>query len=252
MSDGSLQSLCELGQTQLMETQYLAAIETLVMAERLAWRADDFDTLSRLYFPLQEARRQKRQRCGEGIVQLNLLAGHENDLYVDADRIVRQVGHGQLLVAGWGSLAPAIDVRKLARERGLYLECFLAAVYPITGGERAIVVAPLADTPLPDPTERPIDALLAIVPSYCIVWPKAVLPNGPMRGDTETFAHTMAVWESLHSMFLATADSTPEPVRKMKAYQKAIEVDEACELAHQHLAATARELDRARRASKTF
>jgi hypothetical protein len=247
MSDDSIQALCELGQTQLMEMQYLAAINTLATAERLAWKLDDFNTMSRLYYPLQEARRQKRQRCGEGVVQLNLLAGGKDDPHVDADRIVRDIDHGQLLVAGWGSVEPAVVVRKRAVERNLYLECFLAAVYPIVGGERAIVVAPLADTPLPDPTERSIDALLALVPSYCIVWPKAVLPNGPMTGNTETFAHTMAVWESLHAMFLATADSTPDPIRKMQAYRQTIEVDEACELAHQNLAATARELDRARR-----
>ncbi len=249
MSETNLQDLCELGQTQLMETQYLAAIATLSLAERVAWDTGDFDTLARLYFPLQEARRHKRQLAGEGVVQLNLLANGPGDRAVDADGIVGRIPHGQLLVAGWGTVEPAVQVRRLALERNLYLECFLAAVYPISGGERAIVVAPLAETPLPEPTERSIDALLALVPSYCIVWPTAVLPNGPMQGDTETFAHTMAVWESLHAMHLAAADSTPDPVRRMEAYRRVLEIDDACELAHQNLAMTAREVDRGRRAS---
>ena len=37
-----------------------------------AWRHRDWDTLARLYMPLQEARRQRRQRCGEGTVALDL------------------------------------------------------------------------------------------------------------------------------------------------------------------------------------
>ena len=60
----TLQQLCELGQQQLMATDYLRAEATLVQAEQLAIQTGDFDTLSRLYMPLQEARRQKRQRCG--------------------------------------------------------------------------------------------------------------------------------------------------------------------------------------------
>ena len=56
MPDGDLQSRCELGQQQLMRTQYLDAEATLVAAEAEAWAARDFDTLARLYMPLQEAR----------------------------------------------------------------------------------------------------------------------------------------------------------------------------------------------------
>ena len=56
-----LQSRCELGQQQLMRTEYLDAEATLASAEAEAWEKRDFDTLSRLYMPLQEARRQRAE-----------------------------------------------------------------------------------------------------------------------------------------------------------------------------------------------
>src|SRR5437763_17138410 len=101
-----LQSLCERGQELLIATDYLAAEDVLVRAEKLALDGEDFDTLSRLYMPLQEARRQRRQRCGEGVVKLDLVAEF-HDHVLDAEQIVRDFPHGQLLVAGWGSVEPA-------------------------------------------------------------------------------------------------------------------------------------------------
>ena len=63
---GDLQALCDRGQTLLERMEYLAAEAVLVEADHLATTRGDFDTLARLYMPLQEARRQRRQRCGEG------------------------------------------------------------------------------------------------------------------------------------------------------------------------------------------
>src|SRR5947209_5927899 len=105
MPPDDLQAECELGQRQLMEMDYLRAETTLADAERRAWEARDFDTLSRLYMPLQEARRQRRQRSGEGIVRLDLLADSQRDP-LNPDQIIEQFPHGQLLIAGWGSIAP--------------------------------------------------------------------------------------------------------------------------------------------------
>ena len=56
----ALQSLCDLGQSQLMQMEYLAAEKTLVEADRLATKLEDLDTLGRLYMPLQEARNSGR------------------------------------------------------------------------------------------------------------------------------------------------------------------------------------------------
>src|SRR5205814_7216971 len=103
MTTTDLQSRCELGQQQLMQMQYLEAEATLAAAEADAWTARDFDTLSRLYMPLQEARRQRRQRCGEGFVCLDLIATGPAD-EIDGRRIVENYLHGQLLVAGWGTI----------------------------------------------------------------------------------------------------------------------------------------------------
>ena len=63
-----------------MRMEYLAAEETLCRrrADRIA--SNVISTRSAgLYMPLQEARRQRRQRCGEGIVCLDLIAQTAGD-----------------------------------------------------------------------------------------------------------------------------------------------------------------------------
>src|SRR5437867_1800517 len=197
-----LQSRCELGQQQLMRTEYLDAEATLAAAEVDAWASRDFDTLSRLYMPLQEARRQRRQRCGEGVVCFDLIAGGPDDEF-DRRRIVEDYPHGQLLAAGWGSIEPARKIRELARGHKLYVETFLAAVYPIRGGGRAVVITPLEDVALPDPEPRPIDDLIRRLPAHCIVKSVDELPQGSRRGDAITYAQVMSMWEQLHTPFLA-------------------------------------------------
>src|SRR5688572_6871701 len=148
MSGDELQAKCEEGQSLLMQMNYLQAEAALAEAEQHAWAKRDFDTLARLYMPLQEARRQRRQRCGEGVVALDLIATGPEDA-IDGRRIVENYSHGQLLVAGWGTFQPALDVRRLQAEHGLYVETFLGAVYPIGAAGRVVVIAPLADVSLP-------------------------------------------------------------------------------------------------------
>src|SRR5215217_923309 len=127
MATDDLQVQCERGQEELMRTNYLEAERLLAAAEADAWANRDFDTLARLYMPLQETRRQIRQRCGEGTVCLDLIAQGQGD-ELDGRHVVENFPHGQLLVAGWGTLEPALTVRKLQREHQLYVETFLAAV----------------------------------------------------------------------------------------------------------------------------
>lgn len=240
MATNDLQSLCELGSEQLIRMEYLAAEKTLVAAEKLALEARDFDTLGRLYMPLQEARRQRRQRCGEGIVCLDLIAqGPEDQL--DGKHVIENYPLGQLLVAGWGSIQPALKVRELQEQHDLFVETFLAAAYPL-GDSRAIVIVPLPDVALPDPSPRSIDQLLRLVPVHSIVMHESELPKGAWKGTWKTYSHVMTIWEKLHSPFLAQADATAEPLRKIEAYRQTIRVDYACELAHQKLADVARSL----------
>ena len=54
----------------------------------------------------------------------------------------------------------------------------------------------------------------------------------------------MALWERLHTPFLAEADAQGDAVAKVEGYRKTIEVDYACELAHQKLSDAARRLER--------
>jgi hypothetical protein len=244
-NEPDLQSQCELGQQQLMRMEYLAAEATLAGAEQRAWASRDFDTLARLYMPLQEARRQRRQRCGEGVVRLDLIAGGRDDR-PSAQIIAAEIPHGQLLIAGWGSIAPALRLREIQQERGLYVESYLGAVYPVTGGARAVAIVPHADVALPPVSVGPIDALLPLLPPHSIVLHEDELPKGAQRGTAETYAYTMALWERLHTPFLAAADMQADPIQKIEHYRHTIRVDYACELAHQKLAAVARELARHR------
>src|SRR5688572_9417161 len=116
-----LQELCEQGQSLLMETRYWDAERALASAEAQACASRDWDTLARLYMPLQEARRQRRQRFGEGVVALDLLAEGAAD-HVEAAHVLANYPHGQLLVAGWASIAPALAVRQRAAAQGMYVD----------------------------------------------------------------------------------------------------------------------------------
>ncbi|HEY1628901.1 MAG TPA: hypothetical protein VGF52_03515 [Tepidisphaeraceae bacterium] len=243
MTSDELQSLCEQAQEQLMQMQYLAAEKLLAAAEAVALEQNDFDTLARLYMPLQEARRQRRQRCGEGIVRLDLISAGPADV-IDPWHVVQNYPHGQLLVAGWGSIEPALGVRRLQAEHDLYVETFLAAAYPVGDG-RAIVIFPLEAIQPPPPQPRSIDELLKLLPPHCIVMQERELPKSALRGNSRTFANVMSMWERLHAPFLAAADATPTPLKKIEAYRKTIRVDYACELAHQKLSDLAKQIARA-------
>ena len=139
--------------------------------------------------------------------------------------------------------------RHAQRERPLYVETYLAAVYPV-GASRAVVIVPTSDVALPAGSEDSIDALLRRLPAHSIVMEAGALPRGERRGTTETFAHAMSIWERLHAPFLAAADMQVDPLRKVHAYRRTIEVDYACELAHQKLSDTARKVARRPRATR--
>jgi hypothetical protein len=233
MDCGQVQSLCQLGQEQLTRMQYLEAEQTLAAVEQTAWESRDFDALSRLYMPLQEARRQRRQRCGEGIVRLDLLSNGPADR-INGPSLIGDYPHGQLLIAGWGSIQPAIDARRAQAKLGLYVDIFLAAVYPMDAG-KIVAIVPSEDVTLPPVQPMPVDVLIRRLPVHSVVMAAAEIPAG-------TYGAVMAIWERLHAPFLAAADSTADPIRKIEAYRKTIRVDYACELAHQGISNTARQL----------
>jgi len=244
MSEDSVEALCEQGQEQLMAMEYLAAERSLARAERLAWGEREWDLLSRLYMPLQEARRQRRQRCGEGIVCLDLLAEGPDDR-LEARHVVEHYPHGQLLVAGWGTIEPALKVREIAAELGLYVETFLGAAYPAADGKRIVVIAPLGDVPVPlAGSGVSVEELKSKLPGGCFVLGENELPRGARKGTYQTYGEVMAMWERLHTPFLTFADGEQDPVAKIEGYRKTIRVDYACELAHQKLSDVAREMGR--------
>jgi hypothetical protein len=241
-SSPSLQDLCELGSEQLIQTKYLDAEATLAGAEAEAWNNRDWDTLARLYMPLQEARRQRRQRCGEGVVALDLMAQGPSDR-VNARHVLENFPHGQLLVAGWHSAEPAIELRRLAAELGLYVETFLGAVYQV-GGRKQIVIAPHEDAALPARDFENVDDLKAHLPANCLFADEGDISRGHRKGTPETFGEVMALWERLHAPFLAAADGESDPVRQIEGYRMTTRVDYASELAHQKLSDVAHRMSR--------
>ncbi len=246
----ALQELCDVGQQRLMAMDYLAAERALVDAEELALARDDLDTLGRLYYPLQEARRQHRQLCGEGIVRLDVWADDPGD-HLDPEAIVKKYPQGQLLVAGWADLSPAVEVRRLARERGLYLETFLGAVYPGPNGKRLVAICPFADQPLPPADTAWTDdrPLVSALPDRCLMFGQDQLPHGKKQGDAETFAATMGLWERLAQPHLDAANAMQSAPDRIAGFRRTIEVDSACEKAHQWLATTALDAARANRSA---
>ena len=222
---------------------YVEAERILTTAERVAWDQRDFDTLARLYMPLQETRRQIRIRCGEGDVALDLFPP-DPDAPMNAELILESFPFGQLLVAGWGSIDVAKDVRRLAHERGLYLESLLGAVHRTTDEGLMIAIVPTEDTPVPESTELSRNDLWKALPANSLLLRSDDLPHGVRRGTTETFAKVASLWERLHLPYLRDADAEPDPVRRIELYRRTIAVDYACELAHQKLSHTAKELAR--------
>jgi len=238
-----LQDVCEVGQRQLMQMEYIQAERTLAAAEQQAWQQRDFDTLARLYMPLQEARRQRRQRCGDGMVCLDLIADGPTD-EIQGRHVVENYPFGQLLVAGWGNIEPAKQVRQLADEHDLYVETFLGAVYPTREGNVIVLVPRESDT-LPAINGYSVESLSKLLPPHCLVLREGEIVPGVRRGTAETYCQVMAIWERLHRPFLEAADLLSDPIRKIEAYRRTIRVDYACELAHQRLADVARQLARA-------
>jgi hypothetical protein len=245
MTFSQLQETCEAGQRELVRTEYLRAERLLEEAEGVAWAARDFDTLARLYMPLQEARRQRRLRCGEGTVCLDLVAQGPTD-HVDGKRVIENYPFGQLLVAGWGTIEPATRLRQLQREHELYVETFLGAVYPTTDRGHVVVVVPHEGLTLPGAEPRSYDQLKAAAPMNSLLLRVDELPSGPRKGTTQTYAQVMDIWEALYLPFLKRADAEADLLRRVVGYRKTIEVDYACELAHQNLSKVAHELDRTR------
>jgi hypothetical protein len=216
-----LHNLCRLGQAKLVETDYLSAEDLLDRAETLAWDQNDWDSLSRLYMPLQEARRQRRQRCGEGVVSFEFVARSASDRH-DPQAIANAISHGQVLVAGWESIETALKLREIARKNRLYLDVFLAST---SADGRIRVVADDSGT-------------------HAITLDAADLPAGRLAGSDRTYARTMSLWEQLHTPALLRADSIVDPIERMSAYRDVIKIDYACELAHQKLSLVASRMNR--------
>ncbi len=242
MSDG-IQGLCEKGQEALVNQQYVDAEQYLVLAEREALAAGDWDALARLYMPLQEARRQRRQRTCEGVICLNLLSEGPDDV-IEGRHVIENYPHGQLLVAGWATLEPALQVRRLQGRFKLYLDVFLAAKYPLIGGGHAVVIVPHEHVVLPAPAPRRMAEMAQSMPPRSIILREEDIPAGPMATTTELTALTQSWWERLHTPFLQDARETKDPRKRIEAYRRTIRVDYACEFAHQELANTAREMAR--------
>lgn len=237
----SLQGLCELGSEALIATDYVAAERVLEQAEGLALRENDFDTLARLYFPLQEARRQRRQRAGEGRISLSLPAMGVGE-GLQARELADRLPHGLFLVAGLGSTEPGEALRQLHKDRGNYAEVMLGVALEMgTGGVATFAVA----RPVRNVSARggsPEELLRALPPHSVFV--SASQAGGAVAAFPETYAGAMGLFEALHRPYLAMADAMPVGLARLQAYRQVQGIDPASELAHQNAAFLCRQLAR--------
>lgn len=127
---------------------------------------------------------------------------------------------------------------------GLYLETFLGAVYPLHDGGRAVAIIPLLGNPLPDAQPRTIQEIAQFLPPHSLIFRPEDFPEGAHKGSLQIYSRVMGLWERLHAPFLAAADAETDPIRKMELYRQTIQVDYACELAHQKLSDVAKNLAR--------
>ena len=170
--------------------------------------------------------------------------------------MIERYPQGQLLLAGTASLAPALELRRLAEERRLFVETYLAAAYPLReepDPPRLIVIVPTADAELPPPDAAlggRVDSLLRRLPPHALALAPDELPRGSRPGTAATFAETMALWEQLHLPHLNAAAREPDAPRRIAAYRRVIGIDYACEKAHQWLATTALDHARASRSAR--
>jgi hypothetical protein len=171
------------------------------------------------------------------------LVAHGPDDTVDGRRVVENFPHGQLLVAGWGTIEPAVHVRRLAAEHALYVETFLGAAYAV-GAQTVVAIVPLDDAMLPAWDGGSVEELKSHLPANSVVLTEDELPRGHRRGTPQSFGEVMALWERLHTPFLAAADVESDPVRQIEGYRLTARVDYASELAHQRLSNAAHELAR--------
>ena len=231
-----IQSLCEHGQRALLATEYPAAERYLAAAESLAWAAKDYDALARLYMPLQEARRQRRQQSADGPFVTRMLTDT-----MEAVELAGDSKRGQFIVAGRASIVPAVLLRMVAAQRGRLFDVPLAVAYRAEG-QPFVLIVPTPDTPLPFDLEYTVDSLMRAIPPGSVLTPADALPPDQKCGDALTFGYMMSLWEKLHAPLLAAADALPDGDAKIEAYRATIRVDYACEFAHQRLSETARRL----------
>ncbi len=240
----SLQELCLAGQQLLAAQEYVEAEQALIRVETEASKLRDWDTLARLYMPLQEARRQRRQRSLQGLFCLDLASEGPDD-HIEGRHILENYPHGVLLVAGWGTIEPALQARKLQARFKLYADVLLGATYPLIGGGNVIVVIAHEHAILPPVCPRRIDEVGGVMPPHSLVFRQEELPGGPRHGTPELVSRVQRWWEQLHWPFIVDARAVRDLRKRIGAYRRAIEVDYGCELAHQELSDTAHQLARA-------
>jgi len=193
------------------------------------WSKSEFETLSRLYMPLQEARRQRRQRCGEGnrLLRFDLLKVLA--IQIPVQRVLGEVFFRPASSSPAGpAFNPHWKYAGFSRSSTCNVETFLAAVYPTTEA-RIIAIAP-ENSPLA--SSRSASARIAPAappPAHAFLFAATASQGVLARALYQTYSQVMSMWESLHAPFLAAADAEPDPIKKNHAYRRTIGVDYACE-----------------------
>ena len=247
MTREELQQLCDRGQQHLLACDYVHAIQLLAWAESVAFKARDFDTLARLYMPLQEARRLFRQRCGEGMFDLHAFSEPDVDRVEEIpeglDDPIKSL-FGQFAFGFFDGPRGSLDYRTLFRASHVYAETFICKRYH---GPDCYYVAFLPDEKArfrPNVSASSLKEIESALSIGAFVLKSSDIPRPKAKGDNDTFAFVMSIWERLHAPYLKRARSETDPLRRIELYRETLRVDPACEGAHQELAKLAQQLAR--------
>jgi len=233
-----LDSIMERASEALADMRYLACADHCLRALALARHHGDWAYYARILLPLQETRRQRRMIAAEGVTRLGTAGLQE-----PPESWLRRMGAGCIVVTGPHEAREAVALRRVARERGQYIEV-LFADNPATDG-RWTLLASVGTQPIKLTVVAPRSAWIDqwLAPTDAV---PDRLPTQSDSGDAiELGSETPVDWfldacEALGGAALATVKAPLGDPQRIEQLERCLEAVPDHEIIHQALGDAAR------------